>query len=493
MAKVYNFVRLLSDEEMRRIHEGALHLLQHTGLHVDHDELLVALEGYGCQVDHHDKRVRFPERVVEQGLERMRRYAAEAVGLPPTHEPRHGEDFGVRTSSFTTTVRGSDDERRIADLEASRRAIRLADALPHISHIGIPVSPQEIPPDVRTVQMAAELVKITSKPGTVEAWTRQEIEWLWEMAVVVRESEEEARRRPMLVGYVGLRTPLCLDYTMAEVLAEYSRRGIPYMLYSMPCWASTAPATSAGALVLGIAEVLGGMVIGQSVHENAKPLIFIAPGALDMRSMLMDVASPMRLNLSVAATQMISRFYGLPCAANCGKTGACVTNVQAGYEKAFSILYPVLAGATSVGPVGQVENGFVFSFRQLVIDHEIADFVKRLLHEFAITEETLALDVIEEVGPGGDFLSLPHTVEHFRQELWLSDVSERMGYEAWLREEHPGAEEKALEKARQILATHDPHPLSKEQESEIDRIVALAWHEVVGDGASPPSTNTARD
>ena len=148
--------------------------------------------------------------------------------------------------------------------------------------------------------------------------------------------------------------------------------------------------------------------------------------------------------------------------------------VQAGYEKALSILYPVLAGATSVGPIGQVENGFVFSFRQLVIDHEIASFVKRLLRGIEVTEDTLALDTIEEVGPGGDFISLPHTVEHFRQELWISDVGEFAGYEAGVVETHRGAEEKALEKARTILATHDPHPLSKEQEAEIDRIVASA-------------------
>jgi trimethylamine--corrinoid protein Co-methyltransferase len=231
-------------------------------------------------------------------------------------------------------------------------------------------------------------------------------------------------------------------------------------------------------LVLGVAEVLGGLVIGQAAHENARPLIFIAPGALDMRSMLMDVSSPMRLNLSVAATQMVSQFYGLPCAANCGKTAASATGVQAGYEKALSILYPVLAGATSVGPIGQVENGFVFSFRQLVIDHEIARFVKRLLRGVSVTEDTLALDPIEEVGPGRDFVSLPHTVAHFRQELWISDVGEFAGHEPGAVETHRGAGKKALEKARTILATHDPHPLSKEQEAEIDRIVARALLEM---------------
>ena len=478
MTEVSGLIRLLTDEQMQRIHKGALHLLEHTGIRVDCDELLPTLEAAGCRVDHNHKRVRIGDVIVEQSLERMREYAATASGFPPTHTPHSRLSFGARTGGFSTMVRGLDDERRVADLKASRQAIRLANALPSITHVGVPVSPQEIPPEVRTVRMAAELVKITSKPGTMEVWTREEVEWLWEMAVVVQGSEEEARRQPILVGYAGLRSPLCLDKAMAVVLAEYSRKGIPYMLYSMPCWASTAPATVAGALVLGVAEVLGGLVICHAVYENAKPLMFLAPGALDMRSMIMDVASPTRLNLSVAATQMISRFYGLPCGSNCGKTAACETGVQAGYEKALSILYPVLAGATSVGPIGQVENGFVFSFRQLVIDHEIIRFIQHLLGGIVITDDTLALQTIEEVGPGGNFLSLPHTVEHFRKEMWVAEVGESMGYESWLHETHRGAEQKALEKARSILVSPHPPPLTAEQEAELDRIVAAASREV---------------
>ena len=478
MTTVSGLINLLTNEEMQRIHEGALHLLENTGLRVDSAELLATLDAAGCRVDHNHRRVRISDVIVEQSVARMREYAATASGFPPTHTPHSRVSFGARTGGFGTMVRGLDGERRVADLKASREAIRLAHALPGITHVGIPVSPQEIPPQVRTVRMAAELVKITSKPGTMEVWTREEVEWLWEMAVVVQGSEEEARRQPVLVGYAGLRTPLCLDKTMAVVLAEYSRKGIPYMLYSMPCWASTAPATAAGALVLGTAEVLGGLVIGQAVHENAKPLMFLVPGALDMRSMLMDVASPTRLNLSVAATQMISRFYGLPCGSNCGKTAACETGVQAGYEKALSILYPVLAGATSVGPIGQVENGFVFSFRQLVIDHEIIRFIQHLLGGIVITDDTLALQTIEEVGPGGDFLALPHTVEHFRKEMWVSEVGESMEYASWLHETHRGAEQKALEKARSILVSPHPPPLTAEQEAELDRIVAAASREV---------------
>lgn len=477
MAKVHGLIRLLDDEEMQRVHRGALRLLQHTGLRVDHDGILKTLAERGCVVDTGRKLVRFPEEIVDESVARLRRYGSNPAGFPPTHEPRSKQDFGARTGGFVTTVRGLDGERRPADLETARQAFRLADALPHISHVGVPASAQELTAEVRTVRMAAELVKMSAKPGTVEAWSRREVEWLWEIAVVARGSEAEARRRPLLVGYVGLRTPLCLDHAMAEVLAEYSHRGIPYMLYSMPCWASTAPATTAGALLLGVAEVLAGVTIGQAIDDAAKPLPFIAPGALDMRSMLIDVASPLRLNLSVAATQMISLFYGLPCAANCGKAAASDTGVQAGYEKTFSILYPVLAGATSVGPIGQVENGFVFSFRQLVLDHEIVAFAKRLLAGMEVDDDTLAVATIEDVGPGGDFLTVPHTVEHFRRELWSTDIGEHMSHGTEQGKAHLRAEENALEQARRILATHDPHPLTEYQEAEIHRIVAAAARE----------------
>jgi len=150
-----------------------------------------------------------------------------------------------------------------------------------------------------------------------------------------------------------------------------------------------------------------------------------------------------------------------------------VPNAQAGFEKALSTFLPVLFGAVGIGTLGQVNvAGITFSPVQLVIDNEIVGYIRRILRGFDVNEKTLALDVIREVGPGGNFLSHPHTAANFRKEFYLSDLVERLPYSAWELEEFKGIEARAAEKARKILAEHDPHPLTKDQEREIDSIVS---------------------
>jgi trimethylamine---corrinoid protein Co-methyltransferase len=133
-----------------------------------------------------------------------------------------------------------------------------------------------------------------------------------------------------------------------------------------------------------------------------------------------------------------------------------------------------LAGATGVGTLGHVENALTFSPEQLVIDNEIAGYIRRMLQGFEVTEETIALDVIKEVGIGGNFLAHPHTASNFRKEFWRPDLMERMPWESWNKQEVRGLEAKAKERARRIIAGHQPEPLSPEQVREIDAIVEAA-------------------
>jgi trimethylamine--corrinoid protein Co-methyltransferase len=121
-----------------------------------------------------------------------------------------------------------------------------------------------------------------------------------------------------------------------------------------------------------------------------------------------------------------------------------------------------------------VENALTFSYEQLVIDDEIAGYIKRMLCGFEVSEQTIAFDVIKEVGIGGNFLMHPHTARAFRREFWMPRLAERMPWDAWSQQEIRGLEAKARDKARRILAEHHPEPLSPEQVREIDGIVHAA-------------------
>ena len=193
-----------------------------------------------------------------------------------------------------------------------------------------------------------------------------------------------------------------------------------------------------------------------------------------MGSTIFPYAGADRLPLVTAAMQLLSDYYGRPGGCHGGKTDACVPGVQAGMEKALSIIFPVLAGATGVGTLGAVENALTFSYEQLVIDDAIAGYIRRMLEGFSVNEETLAYEVIKEVGIGGNFLQHPHTAQNFRKEFYLPDIVERMSWSSWQAQDVRGMEAKAREKARRILAEHHPRPLDAAQEREIDAIVAAA-------------------
>jgi trimethylamine--corrinoid protein Co-methyltransferase len=331
-----------------------------------------------------------------------------------------------------------------------------------------------VPASLRPVLMAAELVKGTSKIGGIEAWTPTDIEYLIRLGEVVRGSAEELRRRPVLVGYGEAKSPLVLDENMAEVFVQYVKRGIPQSLDTMPAGGTTAPATSAGALALGLAETLGALVLAYAIDADAVISLDVCPTLTAMDSMLYPYAGADRIPLVTAAMQMLADFYGRPGGCHGGKTDACQPGAQAGMEKALSIIFPVLAGATGVGTCGHIENAVTFSFEQLVIDDAIAGYIRRMLKGFEVNEETLAFDVIKEVGIGGNFLQHPHTAQSFRKEFYLPDIVERMPWAAWEAQEVRGMEAKAREKAKRILAEHHPEPLDAAQVREVERIVQAA-------------------
>ncbi len=279
MGQLRGRLRVLSNEEMERIHRGAVRILGEVGMWIDCEEALTSLAAFGCQVDTASKRVTFPERIVQDCLQRMReqyasrtepaemphRYAKVAFTTQPLGIRR---DFTVSSGGFPPFIYDLEGVRRQATLEDVRDSLRLADGLEDIDFTGLPCSAQEVPHQLRPILMTAELVKHTTTLGGVEAWTLDDVEAIYEMAVVVRGSEEELRRRPVLVGYSEARSPLCLDRNMAELFIAYIRKGLPQSLDTMPTAGTTAPATIAGTLAVGFAESLGGLVLAYSIDPG---------------------------------------------------------------------------------------------------------------------------------------------------------------------------------------------------------------------------------
>jgi len=471
---------------MEKIHSGVLAVLRDIGMRVEHPEALSYLAGAGCIVDNATNIVKFSESIVENAVAHMRRdYTLtnrKGIRVPmrytemrfASEEPKLHTDFVVNAGGFVPFVLDLDGNRREATMQDVIDSIRLADALENIDLIGLPCAAMEVPHELRPVVMTAELIKNTSKPGGIEAWNKNDIKYITEMALTLRGGMEELKKKPFLIGYGEARSPLCIDHNMCEIFMEYIKMGLPQSLDTMPSAGVTAPATSAGTIVMGLAETLAGLVLGYAMDNDAWVSIDMCPGLADMRTMAFPYAGADRIALTAAVNQMMREFYGRPGGCHAGKTDACYPGVQAGFEKALSMLFPVLAGATGIGTVGQLEGGMTFSYVQLVIDDEIAGYIKRILRGFEVTDETLAVDVIKNVGVNGDFLGHEHTAARYRDEFYLSDLLERMPMAMWEKQAVRGMEEKAREKCERILKEHRAAPLDAAVEKEIDKIVKKA-------------------
>ncbi|MDP2991583.1 MAG: trimethylamine methyltransferase family protein, partial [Kiritimatiellota bacterium] len=335
------------------------------------------------------RHVLFPSAVVEAAVARMQanfvdpnrrskhmsvRYSQVHFGCEPFQV--HG-DFSVSSGGFCCFIWDLEGRRRPATMADVRQALKLADRLDQITYTGLPCAAQEVPVAVRPVVMAAELAKATRKLGGIETFKAVDVEYICRIGEIVAGGKEAHRRSPVLVGYAEARTPLCIDAVMADVMLAHLERGLPQSLDTMPNAGATAPMTAAGALALGIAETLAGLTLGFAVDPQATMTIDVTPGYCDMRSLRFGYAGAERLPLIASRIQLVSEFYGCPSGVHGGKTNACIPGIQAGVEKAASMLMPVLAGAIGFGTVGHLENALTFSPLQLVIDNEIARYVRR--------------------------------------------------------------------------------------------------------------------
>jgi trimethylamine---corrinoid protein Co-methyltransferase len=494
MKKVREPVRFLAPDEMRAIHKNALRILAEIGMKIDHDDALDYLRSAGCIVDRESRRVTFPEDLVQKYVDTMRsdfasRRSPERMAVRYSNVRFRAEEFGVH-DDYTVSAGGYcafiydlQGVRRNATLQDTRDALKLVAQLDQVTHSGIPVAAQEVPLPLRPVRMAAELVKATDKLGGIEALNAFDVEYICRIGEVVRGSREELRNRPILIGYGEARTPLTVDHGMCEVFLEYVRRGMPQSLDTMPNLGATAPMEPAGALSLGIAETLGGMVLAYAIDANACVTIDVTPSYSDMASGIFKYAGAERVALLGARIQMISEFYGCPSGVHGGKTDSCVPDVRCGLEKGISMIMPILCGAVGFGTVGHLENAMTFSPAQLVMDNEVARFVRRAVQGFEVNDEALAFDEIRSVGIGGNYLGGEHTARRFRDLLNLSPFFSVQPWGSCM----DGPESRdwgamANQEASRLLANDLPSPLSKSQEREVDAIVKDAEARLVQEG-----------
>ncbi len=455
---------LLAAQDVDRIHDGALRVLARTGVTFAGERALAILRRGGCRVDEAGGRVRFPAGLVAECLEccparfqlraRSRSHDLE-IGGPALYFQSHP---GLYVADLDS------GERRTATLADIGPLCRLIDALDEIHLAIMPTSTIADRPDAMMIEwITAEQMRNTRK-ATAAGVFQGCAPWVIEMACATDQQ---------VYGQINPVSPLSYPADQIEGGLAYAAAGHPVCILPGPTLGASSPATLAGTLVLQTAEHLAGMVLIQLARPGAPVTFGAYPHVLDMRRGAVCIGA-VEVALMGAALAQLCRRYRLPSHPEFPLTDAKVLDEQAAAEKAMGLLLVAQAGANLVSNGGALEAEKLWSPVQLVIDAELNGMAGRVLDGVRVSDEALAVDLIDQVGPQGTFLNTRHTQRAWRAEQYLPQLADRQPFTAWREGGSLAITDRARERARALLASHQVPPLPAEQDRELDRILRRA-------------------
>jgi trimethylamine--corrinoid protein Co-methyltransferase len=449
---------MLTPSQLDEIHSTSLEILRRTGVRVHEVESLSLLREAGCFVSDVN-RVRFPPAVIENAIADA---PSRIVMCNRTGEPRmylEGQRVNFGTGSdLPNTIDLETGERRLSVLVDIGNAARLADSLPNLDFVMSMALPSDVPVQTSDRRSFLAMAENTIKPLVFTAWDEAGLADIIAMAETIAGGSDELKLAPFLLAYLEPTTPLQHTEVVLRKVLMMADHGLPFVYAPGPVDGGTAPVTPAGSLALANAEVLSGITIAQ-LRRRGTPVVWgSGSGPLDMRTMVATYASPEFMLHCMAMAEMAHYYYQKPVWGFAGCSDSKLADMQAGIESSLWILWMALSGANLVHDTGYIESGLTASCEMMVVCDEMIGFVRRLMNGIEITPETLALDVIDKVGPGGSYLTSAHTKHHFR-EVWYPRVLDRHNYSGWLQAGQPTAIKTARDLAREAIANHQPVPL----------------------------------
>jgi len=470
--------RILSEKQIEELYFGALQIMERTGVAIECQEALEILGGTDADVSN-PNRVKIPSFMVERALQSAPRmitfYTREGKpafvlnGLTGCHfgtwpDPRQLID------PYTGTVRAS----YVEDIADTSRVI---DALPNIewtytgaSNATLPVQPNM---DISDRVALLQFIRNSTKPIVCEITNVEALKDMIEVCSIVAGSEENLRRKPFFGGSCEPVTPLVEGKDALEKSLLCAEKGLPCVVYSMPMAGATTPATWAAILAISTAEVLSQLVVLQLKRPGAPVVFGSIPNIMEMRTTIFPYGAP-ELSFLVAALTEISHYLKLPMFGTAGCSDSYSIDSQFGAEVTLQVLMSMLSGADLVHDVGVVYHSFG-SPESIVFVDEIIEMTKVAMGGVEINEETLPLDLIEKVGPRGNFISEKHTLRHFRK-FWAPTIFDRS---ATRTPDTKSCAELLRAKTINILKTHTAKPLPDDIAKELDK-VEKGWLKRVG-------------
>jgi trimethylamine--corrinoid protein Co-methyltransferase len=360
--------------------------------------------------------------------------------------------------------------RREATVQDVQRIAHLCDGLDQIDFVMSMGNPSDVPAVDAYIHEFVAMIRGSTKPCVYTAHKREDTEEIYRIACAVVGGETELRERPFMMLYAESISPLLYPPESVDKLLFCAEKGIPVTYPPSPNTGGGGPITLAGALALGNAECLVGLLLTQLVRRGTPFLYGMNIAALDMKSTIVSYGAP-EWPTGMAAWADLGRYYDLPVWGAAGATDSKVVDAQAGIEATVTIMTAFLTRCNLVHDVGYIEYGSTSSMEMLVVADEIIRDVRYMMAGVEVSERTLAREAIQRAKPGGGFLADDHTLDNWRWAQWQPGLIDRARYDRWVEQGSRDMTARANARARQILAEHQVPPLQAEAERVIAEVL----------------------
>lgn len=464
------FAKLLSSKKVKRVHEASLEILEKVGILVRNDTARGIYLKHGCKVNSKTLTVKIPREVVEEFREAFVP-GFTFKGRDPKFDrtiPRDRPVVVTASSAPNIIEPDSGEERRANSTDISKIAF-IINELPGFDVFSISTLADDAPEGQLSLSRFYPALKNCLKPVRGNTANMNELRQVLELGRIIAGGEDAYKKRPLITHHsCPVISPLTMDVESTAQMLYLIEKGFPVYGSIVPNAGMTAPMTLMGTLALGNAEFLALSILMQ-MFQPGTPLIYdVLSTVADMRTASYAPGGIETGILQMAHSQM-AQFYHVPSGGYIGVTNAHTNDAQSGYETGMNTTAAILAGADMLNMGGLLDSLMDFDYAKAVIDNEIALMLKRINQGLEFSEENLSLRLIAEIGPGGSYSDLTHTIDHMRTIAILPEVADRGIRSLWEESGRPDTQTRALSKARKILTRDNPSVFSKEVDAKIHK------------------------
>ncbi|MFC2035491.1 trimethylamine methyltransferase family protein [Chloroflexota bacterium] len=443
----------LTEESISRVHQTVMRVIEEVGFEVNSEVALGLFKRAGAQVDREKRRVCLPqEKVLE--LIRMAPSEIKLCGQDEKHDILLGGNRVYAGTGGTALYIYEPDtgKKRPATLEDLKNIAKLVEQLDNIHLFMLPTYPNELPVEQVDINRFFAGLNNTTKHVMGGIYTPDGVKQVIRMAEIVAGSAEALRQRPLISMITCSISPLKMDGQYGDLVVAIAESGIPLVCPAEPLCGATSPVTLAGNLVIQTVDSLMGIMLTQIISPGTPVIFGSVASNTDLRD-LKYLAGSVEMGLLNAAGAQMAQFYQLPFYATGGMTDSKVLDTQSGYESAITSLLCALAGANFIhDAAGLMEFALTACYEKFVIDNEILGMVMRAVDGIRVDNDTLAFDLIAQVGPGGNFVTAKHTRKFMRSEHYQPSLSDRNSREEWETDGSKITWEKAAEIVQKVLS-----------------------------------------